>query len=134
MQDVVVPGSKWRRAAFYWFLFSVTFQVLDLLRGRRFDPIVIIAVGVGVTIVALLESSERYRLDIREGIISGPPRRGLRRRSIPLREIDLQRSAKPNWFGGWTLWSRHGEAIYIDPITIPRRGRLRILEAVGLAK
>ena len=49
-------------------------------------------------------------------------------------DIDRPRSSKVHLFGGRTIWSRTGAAIYLDPITVPKAGRLEVLRALDLVQ
>jgi len=132
MGNLEVRAFRWRRTAAFGVLYALGLQLFYLFRRGHFEPESMFVVGGCVVIFCIFGPSDRYHLRIVDGVLSGPPPRGLRRVEIPIAALDLERSAKSSLFGGRTVWSRTGEAIYIDPITVPREGRVRILQAIGL--
>ena len=127
-----VRGHGWRARLAFGLTYAFVQQAYYLFRHGHFEPAMLLVVGVLVAIPTVFTSSKRFHLRIVNGMFSGPAPSGFRRIKIPVAEIDRERSAKPNLFGGWTVWSRSGTAIYIDPITVSKAGRTQILRALGL--
>jgi len=133
MENLEVRGYAWRHTVAFGIAYAIGSQLYHLIRHGRFEPMNLVLVGCLVLLWSLFRSSERYHLRIANGVFSGPPPRGLSRVQIPVASIDRARSARPQLFGGRTVWSVSGEAIYIDPVTVPKEGRIRVLRALGLA-
>jgi hypothetical protein len=130
--DMEVRGYRWRYSVYFGVMFAVGSQLASLFRHGRFDPADLVVIACLTLFSAVFGSSKGLHLRIVSEVFSGPPRRGFQRVHMRVADIDRQRSAKPGFLGAWTVWSRTGEAIYIDPVTVPKPGRLEILRALGL--
>ena len=132
MENLEVRAYRWRYTVVFGMTYAVSQQIFYLLRRGHLEPWAILAVAPLVALWAAIGSSERYHLRIVDGVFSGPAPRGLERVHFSISEIDRVRSSRRNLFGGRTVWSQGGDAIYIDPITVPKAGRLLVLRAPGL--
>lgn len=137
MENLQVRGYGWRSVVAFGATYSVLRQLYALLRHGRVDPEGFLVIGGVVllwALVSLVRSSEAYHLSIVDGILSGPAPRGQRRVQFPVADIDRARSSKAGLFGGGTVWSRAGETIYLDPVTVPKAGREKVLRALDLVE
>ena len=135
VENLHVPGYRWRNVVAFGVIYSAGRQVYVLLRHGRLDPEGLLFVGGIIllwALVSLARSSEPYHLSLVDGVLSGPAPHGRRRVQFRVSDIDRARSARAGLFGSRTIWSRAGEAIHLDPITVPKAGRQKILRALDL--
>ena len=134
VENLQVRGYRWRSVVAFGAIYGVLRQRVAGGRHGHGDLESLLIIAGVVLLFALVGSSERYHLSIVAGVFSGPAPRGRRRAQFRVADIDRARSSKVHLFGGRTIWSRTGEAIYLDPITVPKAGRLEVLRALDLVQ
>src|SRR4051812_45094975 len=121
MAALHIHPKRWRRAVAFAAVYSVPQQVWYLLKRGHFEPELVLAVGIALLVFHLLGPRADRDFIVQDGVFSGPRKFGWGRVNFRLDEIDVARSAKADLFGGRTVWSASGEAVYVDAITVPRR-------------